>query len=92
MRLQIDLLPSASHWQTLAKVALAGDLADLQHTIVIDAVQGEGASAGVDDSRMACALAAVAEPSTKPTTASSPTSSGQRRRGRMMVKRGPAPR
>ena len=30
LRQQIELLPADSHWQTLAKVALAGDLNDLQ--------------------------------------------------------------
>ncbi|MBC7601624.1 MAG: NAD-glutamate dehydrogenase, partial [Ramlibacter sp.] len=45
LRQQIDLLPADTNWQTLAKVALAGDLADLQNSIVRDAVQGEGAAA-----------------------------------------------
>ena len=44
MRLQILALPSDSYWQTLAKVALADDLADLQRTIAHDVVsRGEGA-------------------------------------------------
>jgi glutamate dehydrogenase len=38
LRQQIDLLPADNHWQTLAKVALTGDLADLQHSIALDAV------------------------------------------------------
>ena len=38
LRQQIELLPSDSHWQTLAKVALSGDLADLHHSIALDAV------------------------------------------------------
>ncbi|WP_395689810.1 NAD-glutamate dehydrogenase [Caenimonas koreensis] len=44
LRRQIDLLPADTNWQTLAKAALAGDLADLQNSIVRDAVQGEGKS------------------------------------------------
>jgi glutamate dehydrogenase len=38
LRQQIELLPADSHWQTLAKVALNGDLADLHHSIALDAV------------------------------------------------------
>jgi glutamate dehydrogenase len=38
LRQQIELLPAATNWQTLAKVALAGDLADLQRSIALDAV------------------------------------------------------
>jgi glutamate dehydrogenase len=38
LRQQIELLPADTHWQTLAKVALAGDLADLQRSIALDAV------------------------------------------------------
>ncbi|NPC54811.1 NAD-glutamate dehydrogenase [Caenimonas soli] len=38
LRQQIDLLPADNHWQTLAKVALTGDLADLHHSIALDAV------------------------------------------------------
>jgi glutamate dehydrogenase len=43
LRQQIDLLPSDNHWQGLAKVSLADDLADLQRSIALDAV---GATAG----------------------------------------------
>ncbi|MES2783999.1 MAG: NAD-glutamate dehydrogenase [Pseudomonadota bacterium] len=46
LRQQIDLLPADNYWQGLAKVALAGDLADLQNSVVLDAVNGsEGAAA-----------------------------------------------
>jgi glutamate dehydrogenase len=38
LRQQIDLLPADSHWQSLAKIALADDLADLRHKIALDAV------------------------------------------------------
>jgi glutamate dehydrogenase len=38
LRQQIDLLPAETHWQSLAKVALADDLADLQRSIALDAV------------------------------------------------------
>jgi glutamate dehydrogenase len=45
LRQQIELLPADSHWQILAKVALAGDLADLRHSIALDAVTGSPGSA-----------------------------------------------
>jgi len=38
LRQQIELLPADTHWQSLAKVALSGDLADLQRSIALDAV------------------------------------------------------
>jgi glutamate dehydrogenase len=38
IRQQIELLPADTHWQSLAKVALADDLADLQRSIALDAV------------------------------------------------------
>ena len=38
LRQQIELLPAETHWQSLAKVALADDLADLQRSIALDAV------------------------------------------------------
>ncbi|MDP2000751.1 MAG: NAD-glutamate dehydrogenase [Rhodoferax sp.] len=42
---QIDSLPTASYWQTLAKVALGDDLADLQRTMTLQVVSaGEGPS------------------------------------------------
>jgi len=37
---QIDALPTASYWQTLAKVALGDDLADLQRTMALQVVSG----------------------------------------------------
>ena len=40
LRQQIELLPADSHWQSLAKVALADDLADLQRSIALDVVRG----------------------------------------------------
>lgn len=42
LRTQIGSLPSESHWQTLAKVALADDLAGLQRAITQDAMTGGG--------------------------------------------------
>jgi glutamate dehydrogenase len=45
LRQQIELLPADSHWQTLAKVALTGDLADLHHSIALDAVSGHPGTA-----------------------------------------------
>jgi glutamate dehydrogenase len=40
---QIDALPAVSYWQTLAKVALGDDLADLQRTMALHVVSaGEG--------------------------------------------------
>jgi glutamate dehydrogenase len=38
LRQQIELLPADNHWHSLAKVALADDLADLQRSIALDAV------------------------------------------------------
>ena len=38
LRQQIEQLPAETHWQSLAKVALADDLADLQRSIALDAV------------------------------------------------------
>jgi glutamate dehydrogenase len=40
LRQQIELLPADSHWQSLAKLALADDLADLHRSIALDAVKG----------------------------------------------------
>ena len=45
LRQQIELLPADSHWESLAKVALADDLADLQRSITLDAVRGSPGSA-----------------------------------------------
>jgi glutamate dehydrogenase len=45
LRQQIELLPADSHWQVLAKVALAGDLADLHRSIALDAVGHPGTAA-----------------------------------------------
>ncbi|HSV36026.1 MAG TPA: NAD-glutamate dehydrogenase [Ramlibacter sp.] len=45
LRQQIDLLPAETHWQSLAKVALAGDLADLHHSIAADAVSRQTGAA-----------------------------------------------
>jgi glutamate dehydrogenase len=45
LRQQIELLPADSHWQNLAKVALADDLADLHRSIALDAVRGNPGSA-----------------------------------------------
>ncbi|HSI53714.1 MAG TPA: NAD-glutamate dehydrogenase domain-containing protein, partial [Ramlibacter sp.] len=50
LRQQIDLLAADSHWQGAAKVALADDLADLQHSIALDAVTR---SAGTPAERLA---------------------------------------
>ena len=38
LRQQIELLPGDTHWQSLAKVALADDVAELQRSIALDAV------------------------------------------------------
>jgi glutamate dehydrogenase len=46
LRAQIGALPADSHWQTLAKVALADDLAGLQRAITQDAIAGAGGAAG----------------------------------------------
>ena len=46
LRQQIDTLAAASHWQTLAKVALGDDLADLQRAIALDVVVHGGAEGG----------------------------------------------
>jgi len=40
LRQQIELLPADTHWQSLAKIALADDVADLQRSIALDAVKG----------------------------------------------------
>jgi glutamate dehydrogenase len=45
LRQQIDLLPADNHWQMLAKVALSGDLADLQRSITLNAVAHPGSAA-----------------------------------------------
>ncbi len=45
LRQQIELLPAESHWASLAKVALADDLADLQRSITLDAVRGDAGPA-----------------------------------------------
>ncbi len=46
LRQQIELLPADNHWQSLAKVALADDLADLQRSLALDAVsRHQGAAA-----------------------------------------------
>jgi glutamate dehydrogenase len=45
LRQQIELLPADSHWQSLAKLALADDLADLHRSIALDAVKGGDGSA-----------------------------------------------
>jgi glutamate dehydrogenase len=45
LRQQIELLPAESHWDSLAKVALADDLADLQRSITLDAARGNPGSA-----------------------------------------------
>jgi glutamate dehydrogenase len=45
LRQQIELLPADTHWQSLAKVALADDLADLQRSIALDAVSRHAGSA-----------------------------------------------
>jgi glutamate dehydrogenase len=39
LRQQIELLPADTHWQSLAKVALADDLADLHRSIALDAAK-----------------------------------------------------
>jgi glutamate dehydrogenase len=46
LRQQIDLLPAETHWQGMAKVALADDLADLQRSIALDAVSRSSGPAG----------------------------------------------
>jgi len=46
LRLQINALPAESYWQSLAKVALGSDLADLQRSIAHDVVsKGQGSAA-----------------------------------------------
>jgi glutamate dehydrogenase len=40
LRQQIELLPADSHWQSLAKIALGDDLADLHRSIALDAAKG----------------------------------------------------
>jgi len=46
LRQQINVLPAESYWQSLAKVALGSDLADLQRSIAHDVVnQGQGSAA-----------------------------------------------
>jgi len=47
-RQQIELLPAETHWQSLAKVALADDLADLQRSIALDAVSRHPAGPAAD--------------------------------------------
>jgi len=47
-RQQIELLPADTHWQSLAKVALADDLADLQRSIALDAVSRHPTGAAAD--------------------------------------------
>jgi glutamate dehydrogenase len=51
LRQQIELLPADSHWQTLAKVALTGDLNDLHNSIALDAVRGHPGTAPRSSSR-----------------------------------------
>jgi glutamate dehydrogenase len=41
LRQQIDALSADSHWQTLARIALSDDLADLQRAIALDVVAHE---------------------------------------------------
>jgi glutamate dehydrogenase len=45
LRQQIELLPADTHWQSLAKVALSGDLADLHRSIALDAVNKDPGTA-----------------------------------------------
>jgi glutamate dehydrogenase len=45
LRHQIELLPADTHWQNLAKVALADDVADLQRSIAMDVVRGHAGKA-----------------------------------------------
>ena len=45
LRAQIDALPTENHWQTLAKAALADDLAGLQRTLADQALTGTRAPA-----------------------------------------------
>jgi glutamate dehydrogenase len=45
LRHQIDMLPAGSHWQSLAKAALSGDLAELEHSIASDAVGNQPGTA-----------------------------------------------
>jgi glutamate dehydrogenase len=50
LRQQIELLPAESFWQSLAKLALGDDLADLQRSIALEAVtHHQGAAAAVLD-------------------------------------------
>jgi glutamate dehydrogenase len=46
LRQQIEQLPADNHWQNLAKIALADDLADLQRSIAQDAVSRHSGPAG----------------------------------------------
>ena len=45
LRQHIDSLPADTHWQSLAKVALADDLADMQRSISLDVVSGSQGNA-----------------------------------------------
>jgi glutamate dehydrogenase len=50
LRQQIELLPAESFWQSLAKLALGDDLADLQRSIALEAVtHHQGSAAAVLD-------------------------------------------
>lgn len=46
MRQQIELLPAESYWQSLAKLALADDLNDLQRAIALEAISHPNGTAG----------------------------------------------
>jgi glutamate dehydrogenase len=46
LRQQIELLPADTHWQALAKIALADDLADLHRSIALDAMKRGDGTAG----------------------------------------------
>ena len=46
MRQQIDLLPAESYWQSLARLALADDLGDLQRAIALEAISHPDGAAG----------------------------------------------
>jgi len=63
LRQQIDALDSETHWQTLAKVALADELADLQRSIALDVLtSGVGPAAqrlATWEERSAVAMARV---------------------------------
>jgi glutamate dehydrogenase len=45
LRQQIDALSAESHWQTLARIALSDDLADLQRAIALDVVAHDASRA-----------------------------------------------